>query len=52
MGNDMLGEQHEDMLALFRSLGPRMRRIVMRRPVEILEEATDLKAAILSSRST
>lgn len=45
-GNGLLGEQHREVLALFRSLDPRMRRIVMSRAAEILEEADDIKAAV------
>ena len=45
-GNGLLGEQHQEVLALFRSLDPRMRRVVMSRAAEILEEADDIKAAV------
>ena len=32
----LLGEEHQEMLALFRALDPRLKRLVMSRAVEIL----------------
>ena len=46
MGNGLLGEKHAEMLALFRSLDPRLKRIVMSRAVEILEVTNDIRFAV------
>jgi hypothetical protein len=46
MGNGLLGEQHEEMLQLFHSLDPRLKRIIMSRAVEILEVTGDIRAAV------
>jgi len=46
MGNGLLGEKHAKMLALFRSLDPRLKRIVMSRAVEILEVTNDIRFAV------
>jgi hypothetical protein len=45
-GNGLLGERHEEMLVLFRSLDPRLKRLVMSRAVEIAEVTSDIKAAV------
>lgn len=45
-GNGLLGEQHQEVLALFRSLDPRLKRLVMSRAAEILEGTDDIKAAV------
>jgi hypothetical protein len=45
-GNGLLGEQHQEVLALFRSLDPRLRRHVMSHAVEILEVTNDIKTAV------
>jgi hypothetical protein len=45
-GNGLLGERHEEMLVLFQSLDPRLKRLVMSRAVEIVGLTSDIKAAV------
>jgi hypothetical protein len=45
-GNGLLGDQHQRVLALFRSLDPRLRRRVMSRAVEVLAVTNDISTAV------
>jgi hypothetical protein len=48
-GNGLLGEQHQEVLALFRSL-EMLRRYVMSHAVEVLEVTSDIKTAVQTLR--
>jgi hypothetical protein len=45
-GNGLLGEQHQEVLALFARLDPRVRRYVMSHAVEVLTVTSDIKTAV------
>jgi len=49
-GNGLLGEQHQEVLALFRRLDPTLRRYVMSHAVEVLEVTSDIKTAVQTLR--
>jgi hypothetical protein len=45
-GNGLLGEQHQEVLALYRSLDPTLKRYVMSHAVEVLTVTSDVKTAV------
>jgi hypothetical protein len=45
-GNGLLGEQHQEVLALYRSLDPTLKRYVMSHAVEVLTVTSDIKTAV------
>jgi len=47
MGNGLLGEHHQEMLALFANLDPRLKGIIMSNGVEILAVTGDVQTAVL-----
>ena len=45
-GNGLLGKQHQEVLALYRSLDPTLKRYVMSHAVEVLTVTSDIKTAV------
>jgi hypothetical protein len=45
-GNGLLGGQHQEVLALFRTLDPTLKRYVMSHAVEVLAITSDIKTAV------
>ncbi|HWX17329.1 MAG TPA: hypothetical protein VNY07_12145 [Chthoniobacterales bacterium] len=45
-GNGLLGEHHQEVLALFARLDPTLKRYVMSHAVEVLTATSDIKTAV------
>ena len=45
-GNGLLGEQHQEVLAMFQRLDPTLKRYVMSHAVEVLTVTSDIKTAV------
>jgi hypothetical protein len=45
-GNGLLGEQHQEVLNLFRRLDPTLKRYVMSHAVKVLTVTSDIKTAV------
>jgi hypothetical protein len=45
-GNGLLGEHHQEVLALFRTLDPTLKRYVMSHAVEVLAVTSDIQTAV------
>jgi hypothetical protein len=45
-GNGLLGAQHKEMPALFRTMDPRLKRIIMSHAAELLVDTADISDAV------